>query len=36
MDVTVDPIAALRSDGYSKKVANERGMAQGSLSGYPS
>jgi L-rhamnose isomerase/sugar isomerase len=28
-----DPIAAYRADGYVKKVAEERGSAQGSLSG---
>ncbi len=36
MGVPTDPIAAYRADGYGKKVANERGVAQGSLSGYPS
>jgi L-rhamnose isomerase/sugar isomerase len=34
--IPTDPIAAYRADGYAKKVANERGVAQGGLSGYPS
>jgi L-rhamnose isomerase/sugar isomerase len=36
MGIATDPIAAYRADSYSKKVANERGVAQGGLSGYPS
>jgi L-rhamnose isomerase/sugar isomerase len=36
MGIATDPIAAYRADGYSKKVADERGVAQGGLSGYPS
>jgi L-rhamnose isomerase/sugar isomerase len=30
-----DPIAAYRSDSYAQRIAQERGAAQGSLSGYP-
>jgi L-rhamnose isomerase/sugar isomerase len=35
MGLHPDPIAAYRADNYAKKVAESRGAAQGSLSGYP-
>jgi L-rhamnose isomerase/sugar isomerase len=35
MNVPTDPIAAYRGDSYARKVAEERGVAQGGLGGYP-
>jgi L-rhamnose isomerase/sugar isomerase len=35
MGLHPDPIAAYRADNYAKRVAEERGVAGGSLGGYP-
>ncbi|HVO70101.1 MAG TPA: L-rhamnose isomerase [Aggregatilineaceae bacterium] len=35
MNVPTDPMAAYRADDYSRKVAQERGVAQGGQGGYP-